>query len=55
MTGVGAGRPRLSQRMCGIANVGVQLGFYVAEQGYSSRAPSLKEEVLALNFREFLV
>lgn len=40
---------------CGIANVGVQLSFYVAEQGYSSRAPSLKEEAPAFNFREFPV
>lgn len=55
MTGVGAGRPRLSQRMCGIANVGVQLGFYVAKQGYSSRGPSLKEEAPTFNFREFPV
>lgn len=37
------------------SNVGVQLGFYVTEQGYSSRASSLKEEALELNFREFPV
>lgn len=55
MTGVGAGRPRLSQRMCGVANIGVQLCFYVAEQGYNSRAPSLKKEAPAFNFREFPV
>lgn len=52
---VGAQRPRMSQRMCGVANGGAQVGLYGGEQGYSSRAPSLKEEAFTLNLREFPV
>lgn len=48
-------RPRLSQRLCGIASLGAQLLVYGAERDYSSGAPGLKKESLKLRHREFPV